>query len=130
MIKLNEFKNNYFWFETNKCDKENNYSYYFNNPVDKLSLTHPDQLDTFFKSIEKISKDHYLAGFFSYELGYFFEEKLYNLKKLKFPYALFYVYKDPVIIDHNKHPLKKYSNMQNENYKLKNIKLNITKKRY
>ncbi len=125
--------NNYFWFETNKFDKKNYRSYYFYNPVKILSLTDPKNLKQFFKELEKLSKQYYCAGFFSYEMGYLFEDIFnYNIKK-PFPYAKFYAYEKLDIINHNKdknkftHPLSDYDK---SDYKLKNLKLNISEKEY
>lgn len=125
--------NNYFWFETNKFDKKNYRSYYFYNPVKILSLTDPKDVKQFFSELEKLSKQYYCAGFFSYELGYLFEDIFhYNIKK-PFPYAKFYAYEKPDIINHHKdkkfftHPLSAYDK---SDYKLKNLKLNISEKEY
>ena len=91
----------FFHFETGKIDKENFLSWYFNDPVDVLTLQDPSNLGSFFQSLKKASEKYYLAGFFSYELGYLFEDVFKFRKKSNFPYALFHVYKKPEIVDHS-----------------------------
>ena len=121
----------FFWFETGKCDQENFKSYYFNDPIDSLILTDPDKLGPFFQSLEKLSKKYYLAGFFSYELGYLFEDIFKYKKKLSFPYALFHVYKKPKIIDHKGSQAGyQYPGTKDLHYKISDLKLNISQRKY
>ncbi len=128
----------FFWFETGKCDKENYLSFYFHDPVKILTLTQPKKLQQFFNQIEELSQKYYLAGFFSYELGYLFED-IFQYKKVQaFPYAVFHVYKKPVIINHKKakpdkpqsYPFNLFSIDKNLNYEIKNLKLNIKEQEY
>ncbi len=128
------FKNNYFFFfETNKFDKENHRSYYFLNPVKIVRLEDPGSVDDFLNEFDELTKKYYTAGFFSYELGYCLEEAFKDKIKTSFPPALFCAYEKPAIYDHNTgrfisgnfdlHP-------GHADYKINNLRLNITKDEY
>jgi len=60
-------------FETASPDAENYTSYIFKDPVDVIKVTRPTDIAGAFEKIEKYSREYYLAGDFSYELGYCFE---------------------------------------------------------
>ena len=125
-----DFTNNYFFFfETNKKDKDNYLSYYFTDPVKILRLDNIELISDFFNEMNDLRSEYYLAGFFSYELGYLFEEPFKNIKRISdFPYALFCAYKKPAIFDHN---MGKFiqGNFRNQinpgNYSISNPELNV-----
>jgi len=127
------FQNNFFWFETNRCDNENYLSYYFFNPVKTIKLVHPQGLNNFFKELENLTKKYYVAGFFSYELGYLFE-KIFNYKKSpQFPFALFCAYEKPIIFNHKTEKFVSGKFVIPDvsfKYNLQNLRLNISKKEY
>ena len=93
-------KDYFFWFETNKIDDENFRSLYFFDPVKIIKLDNPENLKDFFQELEDLAKKYYVAGFFSYELGYFLEEAFNYMQNPSFPLALFCAYDEPVIYDH------------------------------
>ncbi len=125
--------NNFIWFETNKIDKENYLSYYFLKPVKILKLTEPEKLKKFFAEIERLSKKCYLAGFFSYELGYLFEDIFKYKKRGDFPLALFYAYEMPIIFDNIK---KKFIQGKIDlrtydlKYQIKELRMNVSREKY
>ncbi|MEN3013018.1 MAG: aminodeoxychorismate synthase component I [Endomicrobiia bacterium] len=140
-------KDKFIIFETLKIDSYNTYSYIFYSPVKELILRNPLHIKKFFEDIEKyLKKGFYLAGFLSYELGYFLDYKLdernlkYKIKGFSFPLAFFYVFKDPIIYDHrsekffniDKELLLKIEKFVNSNnhYKLKGVKLNLSEEEY
>lgn len=131
-------KDNFFWFETNKFDKENYRSYYFFDPVKIIKLVNPEAINEFFQDLEDLTKKYYVAGFFSYELGYLLEEafhskQFYNTLQPSFPYALFCAYDNPIIFNHqtNKFIKGNFSIPEDTSgYKIKNLKLNVKKKEY
>ena len=131
---MQNLQNNFFWFETNKFDKENFLSFYFFNPVKIIKLVSPDKLIQFFHSLESLTKKYYVAGFFSYELGYLFEEVFKYKKRFGFPYAIFCAYEKPIIFDHkcNKFISKEINNIYQQplSYKIKNLRLNIAEEEY
>lgn len=113
-----------FRFETGKKDKNNRKSYYFRDPVKVIKLTDPAKTKDYFKELESLSKKYYLAGFFSYELGYLLEEKFPLPKRNKFPYALFCAFSRAEVRDEPK------ENRRNESYKISNLRLSIPQKVY
>ncbi|MDY6968936.1 MAG: aminodeoxychorismate synthase component I [Spirochaetota bacterium] len=126
--------NNFFFFETNRYDKDNYRSYYFTNPIKTIRLVHPEDLNNFFDELEDLTKRYYVAGFFSYELGFLLEEAFKNNnKKITFPYAFFCAYKNPAIFDHNLNRFTSGSydiSKEIPDYKVSNLKLNVTDKEY
>jgi para-aminobenzoate synthetase/4-amino-4-deoxychorismate lyase len=123
----------FFWFETNKPDKDNRYSYYFHGPCEVLALTDPAQRESYFARIEQLSRSYYVAGFLSYELGYLLEDVFGNQKTSNFPYALFCAYKNAAIYDHRLGRFTEGSFMlpdANRAYTINNTRLNISRADY
>jgi len=121
------------WFETGRRDTENFRSYYFQSPREIIKLTRRDDLENFFQKLEKLQKKYFLAGFFSYELGYLFEDVFDFKKKSRFPYALFCAYEKPAIFDHKKERFVSgsFSRPAGKNaYRLKNLRLNVSRENY
>ncbi len=97
---------------------------FFQNPEFIISCTEPSLFTQSFQDIENaLKRGYYLAGFFSYEGGYCFEEKLHKNKQYDFPLIYLGAYRAP---QKNKIELPKlpYANT------LENLKLNITKNEY
>lgn len=129
-------------FETVKIDKNNFLSYIFFDPVEELILYSPNEIKKFFNKLdEHLKNGFYLAGFFSYELGYFLDYKDKYFKKTRFPLAFLYVFKNPIIFDHKKNkfidPEEKniYSFLKNfrcplENFKISSLNLNVKEDEY
>ncbi|MBN2042070.1 MAG: aminodeoxychorismate synthase component I [Spirochaetes bacterium] len=92
----------FFFFETNKFDKDNYRSYYFADPIKIIRLDRPECLPDFFNELSESAKKYYLAGFFSYELGYLLEPALAYKTSGSFPFAYFCAYENPAIYDHKK----------------------------
>lgn len=69
---------------------------FFQQPISIIATYDPLQLADCFEKIEEaLRQGHYCAGFFSYEAGYAFEEKLYQQKRYDFPLVYMGVYKSP-----------------------------------
>ncbi|MCX7910653.1 MAG: aminodeoxychorismate synthase component I [Endomicrobia bacterium] len=134
-------------FETQKIDEENFNTYIFYSPFKKLILKNPYEVKDFFKKIEEyLNKGFYLAGFFSYELGYFLDYKRdddLSYLEYSFPLGFFYVFSKPVIFNHKENKIISNDNFDNlisklnldrkfykDSYKIKNIRLNITEEEY
>ncbi len=83
----------------------------------------------FFNEFNELNKNYYMAGFFSYELGYILEEAFKSKIKTAFPYAFFCAYEKPAIFDHN---LGKFISgnfqipAQIKDYAISNLELDIT----
>ena len=71
------WRTNYVLLETLRKDKDNKQNYLFTDPVTIISCRQRSELKNCFRQIESyLQKGFYLAGFFSYELGYILEESL------------------------------------------------------
>ena len=82
---------------------EDTSSLFFSKPERIIVLNSADELPPFFKEIERLLSRHfYLAGWFSYELGYLLHRKLNRLlscKRPAVPLAWLGVYNDALEID-------------------------------
>lgn len=97
---------------------------YFDNPVSIIScLSFDDVLHTFDK-IEK-SLDHglHVAGFFSYELGYAFEERFSSCVHNRFPLIHVGCYDKPL-------PYKDHVSSDRYDVEVKNLRFNISRETY
>jgi len=94
----------------------------FADPEFIISCTDPAYFKSSFEDIElALSQGYYLAGFLSYEAGYYFEEKLNQDKQYDFPLIYLGAYKN-VRREKIKEPIG--------GYWLKNPRLNITPEQY
>lgn len=67
-------------FESRLYDQSNFMSYLFVDPVRIIKAIRFGDVRQAFCEIERYSKNFYLAGYFSYELGYFFEQGIFKEK--------------------------------------------------
>ncbi len=125
--ELSRLKPPYILLDTIRKDKENKKSFLFSDVVKVLKFGPQDSVDSFFKKIENyLDKGLWVAGYFCYEFGYFLEDSLKNLQeKNNAPLAWFLVTKSPQEIK-----IKDDINQFREDFLIKNIKPNITKKEY
>ncbi|MBU4252581.1 MAG: chorismate-binding protein [Candidatus Omnitrophica bacterium] len=94
----------------------------FADPEFIISCTDPALFKSSFKEMEAaLSQGYYLAGFLSYEAGYYFEEKLYQDKQYDFPLIYLGAYK---------HLRKDKIIQTSPGYRLENLRLNITPEQY
>lgn len=97
----------------------------FQEPRYIISCFNPSSFRDSFQEIENaIQQGYYLAGFLSYEAGYYFEEKLKQDKNYDFPLIYMGVYDVPL---DDKEINAKRCYFQNT---LKDLRLNIPKERY
>jgi len=69
----------------------------FQKPKSIISCYHPSKCRACFKELEEaLSRGYYVAGFFSYEAGYCFEENLIEHKHYNFPLIYMGVYNAPL----------------------------------
>ncbi|MBN1898280.1 MAG: aminodeoxychorismate synthase component I [Spirochaetes bacterium] len=129
---MKEVENYFSCFETNKIDRDNFLSYYFKNPVQILTIEKKDQVSDFFSKLEKLARDHFIFCFFSYELGYLFENRFKYKKLNSFPYAVACVYGKACIYDHLKDRFIQDSLAlpQKQEYSIKNLRLNTNESEY
>lgn len=96
----------------------------FQDPEFIISCSDPSLFTAAFENIERaLNKGYYLAGFLSYEAGYYFEEKLRKDKEYDFPLIYLGAYKKPL---YDKIDLPKLSSADCP----QDLRLNITRKQY
>lgn len=131
-------------FETLKVDEDNYKTYIFLSPKEEIVLTQTKNVKNFFDKLEYCLKNgRYLAGFFSYELGYFLDYKPLNEKQynLSFPLAFFYVFGEPIVYNHKTNQFENISSNLSwflnttvkkidKRFSVSNIRLNVTKNEY
>jgi len=87
-----------------------------------ISCTDRDLFKSTFRDIElALSRGYYLAGFLAYEAGYYFEEKLFQNRHYGFPLIYFGAYKNFK---------REKSSPTDQDYRLANLRLNLTQKQY
>lgn len=112
--------------DTAKTDKENNTSYFFANPVKIISCYRPKSISSSFKQIEKaLAQGYYVGGFVSYEAGYYLQRPPVQNKRSDFPLIWMGVFNKPRLVGKLTLP-----RTLPDNYKLNNIHLNISPKKY
>jgi len=127
----------FFLFETSSCDKDNFSSYIFIDPVKIIKVNDFKEVPEAFKEIEKYSSEFYLAGYFSYELGYFFEQSSLRTRT-RFDYPLIHlaVFKKRFYFNHktgqnNIHiPGIFTKSGQNRSFKIDSLKFNLSCDQY
>jgi para-aminobenzoate synthetase/4-amino-4-deoxychorismate lyase len=88
------------FLETCRFDRENYRSWFFANPLTVLRIYAVNELPKLFSEIEAyLSRQYYLAGYFSYECGYHFENIIEPHQSTK-PLAWFGVYSAPLVFNH------------------------------
>lgn len=98
-------ENEFVFLDSSKNVDESEVSLLFLNPIKKIRLLSGDNVDQFFTEIENAQNSgYYVAGWLSYELGYFLEENSESLfnKKIVLPVVLaeLGLFKKPSVFDH------------------------------
>ncbi|MCX5706881.1 MAG: aminodeoxychorismate synthase component I [Candidatus Omnitrophica bacterium] len=127
----------FFLFETNLFDKDNFTSYIFTQPVDIVKVRDFKGVGDAFNKIQHCSERYYIAGYLSYELGYYFERAVFKTKgKFDFPLINLCVFEKPVVFQHR---TKKISfdipglflkNERKEDFYISNLKFDYLKSEY
>jgi len=88
---------NFVLLETLRRDKDNSHNLLFTEPLDVITCSSPSGIKKCFRRMEHYRQEgFFLAGFFSYELGYFLEDALNQYcPKLNYPLLWFGVYRKP-----------------------------------
>ncbi|MEI7903926.1 MAG: aminodeoxychorismate synthase component I [Candidatus Firestonebacteria bacterium] len=87
-------------FETSLTDKDNFRSYIFTEPLRVFKAYDLSSAEKHLKAASLLAKRYCIAGYFSYEFGYAFEETFRNNKKYSFPLLHLAVFNKPAIFDH------------------------------
>ncbi|HOK41469.1 MAG TPA: aminodeoxychorismate synthase component I [bacterium] len=121
-------------FESTLQKGENKNSYFFTNPIDSIIVKNSREILIAFDKINLLSKKYYLAGFISYETGYYFLEEQLNETNFEFPLICFFVFDKINILKTKKEKEKIYeylfANEKEKNYKITKIKLTEGKNDY
>ncbi|MFC1553864.1 aminodeoxychorismate synthase component I [candidate division KSB1 bacterium] len=128
-----------FQFETKKFDRSNYKSYIFYDPIDIITVINPTELREAFDKIEKYSKNNFIAGFISYETGYYldkaFQEIVQDNPISSSPFMSFCVFNKAVEFDHrkgvfvnNSEQLPKSSS--EKKFEIKDLQLSIIEEEY
>jgi len=91
------WKNSFVLLETLRRDKDNYRNFLFSNPADIITCASPAEIEKCLQKMEAYrQKGSYLAGFFSYELGYFLDDSLAKYSpKINYPLLWFGVFDQP-----------------------------------
>ncbi len=131
---LRNLKPPYIFLETRAATQEDHSSFIFSNFKDILIFRPKDNLDLFFKRLEDYTrKGYWLAGYFSYEFGYFLEGALQSLRgESKAPLAWFGVCKKPKEIRSEKKSSSKCSRsfLDKPSYEIGKIRTSISQREY
>jgi len=131
-------KQDYFLlFETTLFDKENYRSFIFINPLYVIKIQNYKDVEYAFCEIEEYAKRYYLAGYFSYELGYFFEKDSFKIESsFRYPLIHLCVFDQVITFNHKTGKLNKNvfglfnKREKNQNFWIKNLRLNFTESEY
>ncbi|HTZ10900.1 MAG TPA: aminodeoxychorismate synthase component I [Candidatus Margulisiibacteriota bacterium] len=134
-IKKQEY---FLLFESSLYDRENYKSFIFSKPIDIIEVRNFCRVEEAFEKIEKYSLKYYIAGYFAYELGYYFEKGIFNLPaSYPSPLIRLCVFDRAVTFNHKtgrtdiKLPgLFAKGEWSGRQYRLDNLRLNFTRPLY
>lgn len=125
------------FLDTVNQDKENHQSFWFSQFDNILQFYAGDNIAVFFSKLENyLNRGYWLAGYFTYEFGYFLDPALFFLrKKFNFPLAWLGVCREPLIQIKNKikiplKPTDTLARLASNGVNIKNIKANVTQRDY
>jgi para-aminobenzoate synthetase/4-amino-4-deoxychorismate lyase len=122
----------FLFLETAYFDRDNYRSFLFDSIVDVITFEPSCSVDSFFRRLEGyLDRGYWLCGFFSYEFGYYLEDCFLPFRKhcLDYPLVWLGISKSPKIINHRVY-LPNFNTKENSNYRIKNIRANITPQEY
>ncbi|MCP4727762.1 MAG: hypothetical protein GY863_22170, partial [bacterium] len=123
-------------FESGKPNSVDHRSYVFSDPEEIILVSRYEDIPEAFDRIEKYSLDHYMAGYFSYELGYYFEEKFSPPPEISIPLVKMAVFPEAAVFDHYTGKTSSWNRLISEkkdvhrDYKTGTLKANITRDDY
>ena len=122
--------------ETSRFDSGNKLSFFFLHPAKIISINRLEDVPRLFSEIEKsIGEGFFVAGFFSYEFGYYFENIDPQVTPHpSMPLAWFGVYRNPLVFNHETGTFEGdqpvIPPVRNAQYSLKNCSLQISEHDY
>jgi para-aminobenzoate synthetase/4-amino-4-deoxychorismate lyase len=131
-------KQDYFLlFETTLFDRDNFMSYIFIAPKALIKVNYYRDISEAFRDIQDYSRRYYLAGYFSYELGYYFESPSFENKGYSaFPLIHLGVFERAITFNHKNgrwswHQRRLFSDQEDSRqFKISNIKFNFKENEY
>lgn len=124
-------------FETSLFDESNSKSYIFIEPIDVIKVNRFRDVRRAFEKIEAYSNKYYLAGYFSYELGYYFEKDSFKQRgSFAYPLINLCVFKEVRSFDHSTGRLSSNLpglfavNPRNPVFRIGGLKFNLDKREY
>ncbi len=151
---LNWLKNyrTFVFLETARKNALNRFSYIFVDPIKVIECYRIDRIKDAFAQLESyLNKGYYASGFFSYEMGYGFENLYQARRNYRFPLIWVGLFKSPIVFDHRRNrfsPVIANEVKQSQgskrlprsfhslamtsggNYQIKNLRLNVSRKDY
>lgn len=120
-IKLAVGSAPFVWLETALPKNPQHPSFLFTHPINQVEFFHGDSVDPFFKKLEAfLNAGYWLAGYFTYEFGYYLDTVLYELQDHTWdePLAWFGVFHHPMCFNKNELTHFKIANSKNDSSKL------------
>lgn len=124
-------------FETSRCSVENFRSCIFFDPIEVLKFDCRANLKDAFRLIEQYSRKYFLAGYFAYELGYYFEKKLFRREEFPpFPLIHLGVFDRCAIFNHQTGKWRDAprdllaSHVLQRTCRIQNLRFNLTRSQY
>ena len=127
------------FLDTSRPDTENNKSYLFLNPVDRLVCRGGDDLEDYLEALQqRVTEGFYLAGWVGYEFGAMLEGGVVKNSSLfidsTVPLADLGVFLKPLQFDHhtgeNDFPFTRDWRLQESEYSIKGIRANMEKQEF
>jgi para-aminobenzoate synthetase / 4-amino-4-deoxychorismate lyase len=145
ILKIMDDADNGVFLETKRVNHQNRKSLLFVKPLRIISCRESGSVEEKLREVnEAVNQGYFAAGFISYEAGYKFEDSLKDNNKYSFPLLWFGIYKRPLVYDHSlsrfiiskeedKNFLRSFDSISAElpkRYKVKNIKPNLSERKY
>lgn len=121
------------FLENNRGTNKSEAAYVYEKPVSIISVTDPDDIEAGLIEIQKaINKKFHVAGWISYEAGFYFEKALKPLlpKKSNYPFIHMGVYEKRKVL--NSEDVEDYwqDHYDQTAYEIRNIDLSLSRKEY
>lgn len=138
-----KYQKTFVLLETTRKNQHNHLSYIFTNPLNVITCYKPTEIKDAFARLETyLNSNYYAAGFFSYEMGYGFENLYKARKSYNFPLIWLGIFKSAIVFDHQtnkfldnngppfRRPTGRKIKQQSSKYQINNLRLNISQRSY
>jgi para-aminobenzoate synthetase / 4-amino-4-deoxychorismate lyase len=104
LVPFLESQSTFVLLESNRDDTHNRFSYLFTDPVEILrtAVTEATAARDILARLSNLSRNRHVAGYLSYEFGYYLHERLHPLREKRPGEVWFGVFPKPVRFDHRK----------------------------